>query len=95
MQEEDNLLNRMNKVKALADELACLEERMKNEDVVMILLQSLSPSHEHLIITLETILMKELIMEYVLACLMYNMSDIFMLMTVKISISVKRKYEIT
>jgi gluconate kinase len=44
MQEGEDLLDHINKVKALADQLACLEVPVRDEDVVMTLLQSLPPS---------------------------------------------------
>lgn len=67
MQEDDDLLDHINKVKALVEKHACLEELVKNEDVVMILIESLPPSYEYLITTLETVPVKELIMQYVMA----------------------------
>ncbi len=48
-------LDHINKVKALADQLACLEVPVKDEDVVMTLLESLPPSYEYLITALETL----------------------------------------
>ncbi len=47
MQEGADLLDHINKVKALADQLACLEVPVRDEDVVMTLLESLPPSYEH------------------------------------------------
>jgi hypothetical protein len=44
MQEGEDLLDHINKVLALADQLACLEVPVRDEDVVMTLLQSLPPS---------------------------------------------------
>ena len=64
-QEDDDLLGHINNVKALVKRFACLEELVKNEDVVMNLIKSLPPSYEYLIINLESIPMKELTMEYV------------------------------
>ena len=43
MEQGDDLLDPINKVKALADQLACLKVPMRNEDVVMTLFESLSP----------------------------------------------------
>ena len=74
MQEGEDLLNHINKVKGLADQLACLEVPVRDEDVVMTLLESLPPSYEYLITALETMPMKELTMEYVTARLMHEMS---------------------
>jgi hypothetical protein len=74
MQEGEDLLDHINKVKALADQLACLEVPMRDEDVVMTLLESLSPSYKYLITALETLPMKNLIMEFVTARLMHEVS---------------------
>lgn len=49
MQEDDNLLDNINKVNALTNQLACLEAPIRNEDVVMSLFKSLQLSYKHLI----------------------------------------------
>ena len=74
MQEGDDLLNHINQVKTLADQLTCLEVPVRDEDVVMTLLESLPPSFEHLITALETLAMKDLTMEFVTARLMHKVS---------------------
>jgi transposase InsO family protein len=74
MQEGDDLLNHINQVKALADQLNCLEVPVTEDDVVMTLLESLPPSFEHLITALETLQMKNLTMEFVTARLMHEVS---------------------
>jgi len=74
MVEGDDLLDHINNVKALADQLACLEVPVKDEDIVMTLLESLPASYEYLITALETMPMKELTMEYVTARLMHEVS---------------------
>jgi hypothetical protein len=74
MQEGEVLLDHINKVKALADQLACLEVPMRDEDVVMTLLESLPPSYEYLITALETLPMQALTMEFVTARLMHEVS---------------------
>ena len=53
--------------------LICLEVSMKGNYILMTLLESLPPSYEHLIIVLETMSMKELTIEYVMAHLMLEM----------------------
>jgi hypothetical protein len=73
MQEGEDLLDHINKVKALADQLACLEVPVTDEDVVMTLLESLPPS-EYLITALETLPMQDLTMEFVTARLMHEVS---------------------
>ena len=74
MQEEDDLLDHINKVKALADELACLEAPVTEGDVVMTLLESLPPSYEFLITALERRATKELTMKFVTARLMHEVT---------------------
>lgn len=53
MQKCNDLLNHIDKVKALADYIACLEVYVSNEDVVTILLESLPPLYDHLITAYE------------------------------------------
>lgn len=48
MQEDDDLLDYVRKVKVLADQLACLEVPVKDEDIIMTLFKSLSASYEFL-----------------------------------------------
>lgn len=74
MQEGDDMLDHINKVKALADQLACLDVPLRNEDVVMTLLQSLPDSYDYLIAALETRPLKELTLEYVTARLMHEVT---------------------
>lgn len=65
MQKGGDLLNHINQVKALANQFTCLDVPVRDEDVVMTLLESLLPSFEYLITTLETLYMKDLTMEIV------------------------------
>jgi len=74
MQEGEDLLDHINKVKALADQLACLEVPVRDEDVVMTLLESLPPSYEYLITALETLPMQDLTMEFVTTRLIHEVS---------------------
>ena len=46
MQEDNGLLDHVNKVKLLMDQLACLEVLVRYEDIVMSLLESLLVSFE-------------------------------------------------
>ena len=62
MQEDDDLLDNVNKVKALVDQLACLKISMRDKDIVITLFENLSMSYEYLI-TLDTMMMKELTMK--------------------------------
>ena len=61
-------------MKALADQLTYLDVPVRDEAVVMTLLESLPPSFEHLITALETLHMKDLTMEFVTARLMHEVS---------------------
>ena len=72
MQEEEDVLDHINHVKALADQLACMEVPVRDDDTVMTLLKSLS--YEYLITTLETKTKEELTMDYVTARLMHKVS---------------------
>ena len=74
MQEADDIFDHINKVKSLVDQLTCLEVAIKDEDVVITLLDSLPTSYEHLITALETRPMKELILEFVTARLMHEVN---------------------
>ena len=47
---------------------------MWDEVIIMTLLRSLLTSYEYLIIAMETMLMKALMIDYVMACLMHKMS---------------------
>ena len=68
------MLDHVNKVKALVDQLVCLEVPVRDEDIVMTLLESLPASFEYLITAMETMPMKELTMDYVTMRLMHEMS---------------------
>lgn len=46
---------------------------MRDENIVMTLLESLSVSYEYLITTIETMPMKKLMIEYVMTRLMYEL----------------------
>jgi transposase InsO family protein len=74
MQENEDMLDHINKVKALADQLACLEVPVTDGDMVMTLLESLPPSYEYLITALETRPMSELTLDFITARLMHEMA---------------------
>ena len=74
MYEGDNMLDHINKVKSLADQLLCLDVPIKDEDLVMTLLDSLPTSYENLITALETRPMKELTVDFITARLIHEMS---------------------
>lgn len=66
------MLDHIHKVKAIAYQLACLEVLVKNEDIVMTLLESLSSLYKHFNSALEMMPMKKLTMKYVSSCLMHK-----------------------
>ena len=73
MQECDDLLNHVNKVKTLANQRAYLKISVRNKDIIMTLLESLSPTYKYLITTLKNMSMKEVSTEYVTTHLMHEM----------------------
>lgn len=74
MQEKEDLLDHINKVKVLAKKLVCFEVPMRDEDVVITLLAILQSSFNNLMTDLETMPIKELTMEFVMARLMHEMT---------------------
>ena len=72
MQEDDDLLDHINKVKALANPFACLEVFMRDKDIVMSLLKSLPVSYEYLITASKTMPMNELLLDYVTVRLIHE-----------------------
>lgn len=74
MQENDDLLDHINKVKTLADQLIYLKVPMISEDIEMTLLERLPPLYEYLITVLEMITIKELTIEYITSRSMHEMS---------------------
>ena len=67
-------MDHINKVKALVDQLVCLEVTVRNKDIVMILLESLSALFVYLITAIKTMPMKKFTMDYMTARLMHEMS---------------------
>ena len=53
MQDGDDLLDHVNKVKALTDQLACLEVLVRDKNIVMTSLESLPASFKYLITTMK------------------------------------------
>ena len=76
MQEGDNLLDHINKVKSLLDQLACLEVYVRDKNIVIILFKSLLASFKYLITALQTMSMNELTMDYITAPLTHKMSNV-------------------
>ena len=74
MQEGDDSSYHINMVKAFVDKLVCLEVPMRNEDVILVLVENLPPLYKYLITTLKKMLLKELIVKYVTTHLIHRMS---------------------
>lgn len=74
IQEDDDLLDHINKMKALMDRLAYLEIHVRNKNIVLTLLESMSHFYEHLITILEIMPKNELTVYYMMAHLMHKMS---------------------
>ena len=74
MQETDDLLQHINKVKTLADQLDALDVPVTEGDIVMTLLESLPPSFENLIVAMETKDIKELTLAFVTSRLMHEVT---------------------
>ena len=74
MQETDDLLQHINKVKTLADQLDALDVPVTEGDIVMTILESLPPSFENLIVAMETKDIKELTLTYVTSRLMHEVT---------------------
>ena len=74
MHEDNDLLDHVNKIKAFADELVCLEVPVKDKDIIITLFGSLPTSFKYLITTLETMPMNELTMDNMTVHLMHKMS---------------------
>ena len=74
MQESDDLLQHINKVKTLADQLEALDVPVTEGDIVMTILESLPSSFENLIVAMETKDIKELTLAYVTSRLMHEVT---------------------
>ena len=74
MQESDDLLQHINKVKTLADQLEALDVAVIEGDIVMTLLESLPSSFENLIMAMETKDIKELTLTYVTSRLIHEVT---------------------
>lgn len=74
MEEGEDLMAHVNKVKALANQLAVIDKPLPEEDVVMTLLSSLPDSYSSLIVALESISRKDLTLDYVTARLAHEVT---------------------
>lgn len=64
----------INKVKVLEHQFACLEVSVKDEDIVMTLLESLLSLYKYSITAMDTMPIKELPMNYIMVHLMHELS---------------------
>ena len=64
----------INHMKSLAHQLTDFEVPVRDEDIVMTLLESLPASFENLIVALETLRSKDLTMEFVTARMMHEVT---------------------
>jgi hypothetical protein len=67
MQERENLLAHINMVKALANQLRSIEVKIEDEDVYMVLLMSLPPSFDNLVMSLESMSTKDVDLPFIVA----------------------------
>ena len=71
---KDDMLAHINKVKALADQLNDADMAIFDGDIVMMLLESLPPSYEYLIVAMEIRPIQELTLDYVTSRLLHELS---------------------
>ena len=74
MEDENDMLAHINKVKALADQFNGADVAIFDGDIVMTLLESLPPSYESLIVAMETRPIQELTLDYVTSRLLHELS---------------------
>jgi hypothetical protein len=74
MQEGDDMLVHINTVKALADQLCSIEVNITDEDVYMVLLMSLPPSFDNIVTSLESMSMKDVDLQFIVARLLHEVS---------------------
>jgi len=74
MQEGDDMLVHINKVKALADQLRSIEVNITDEDVYMLLLVSLPPSFDNLVTSLESMSTKDVNLQFIVTRLLHEVS---------------------
>ena len=73
MQKDKDLLDHVNKVKAFTNQLVCLNIAVKNENIIMTMLESLPVLFKYLITVIGTMPMNELMMVYVTTRLVHEM----------------------
>jgi hypothetical protein len=68
------MLVHINMVKALVDQLCFIEVNITDQDVYMVLLVSLPPSFDNLITSLESMSIKDVDLQFIVARLLYEVS---------------------
>jgi len=74
MQEGKELFVHINMVKALTNQLCSIEVKIQHEDIYMVLLMSLPPSFDNLIISLESMSTKDVDLQFIVAQLLHEVS---------------------
>ncbi len=74
MQEGNDMLVHINTVKALADQLRSIEVNITNKDVYMVLLMNLPPVFDNLVTSLESMFIKDVDLQFIIARLFHEMS---------------------
>jgi hypothetical protein len=66
MQEGEDLLAHINMVKVLVDQLHSIQVKIEDEDVYMVLLMSLPPSFDNLVMNLESMSTKDVDLQFII-----------------------------
>jgi hypothetical protein len=74
MQEGDDMFVHINMVKALVDQLRSIEVNITDEDVYMVLFMSLPPSFDNLVTSLESMSIKDVDLQFIVARLLHEVS---------------------
>jgi len=74
MQERDDMLVHINTMKALAYQLCSIEVNITDEDVYMVLFMSLPPSFDNLVTSLESMSIKDVDLQFIIARLLHKVS---------------------
>ncbi len=74
MQKGDYMVVHINMVKALADQLCSIEMNITDEDVYMVLFMSLPPSFDTLVTSLESMSIKNVDLQFIVARLLHKVS---------------------
>jgi hypothetical protein len=74
MQKGDDMLMHINTVKVLADQLRSIKVNIIDEDVYMVLLMSFPPSFDNLVTSLESMSIKDVDLQFIVARLLHEVS---------------------